>query len=340
MIKKNKNFIFILFILAILIVGCRPPTSTQGEDTSYRTGTEGLVMNFIPGAPPSKMFADEDDVYIPISIEIRNKGAYPTSKDYDGWDIDSVIFIGGYDKKIIGQWELGDESVAEPRVDLNEKKDVLEGKSINNPKGGYDLLEFTGTASLGDIEVDKYTPNFLVTACYEYKTKASPNVCIDPRPFSTVNERKVCNIHDVSLTNQGAPVAVTKVESKALSNSIQFKIHFKNVGKGEVIAIDELEKCSSAGEKLEKRHMDFVKIEEVEIGGNSIKSDCGQLLNIDSYGDYARLINNQGFIVCNLKNYKEDVDSAYTTPLYVELSYGYRTAISSSVEIVKVPESR
>jgi len=337
MIKKNKNFIFILFILAILIVGCRPPTSTQGEGSSYRTGTEGLVMNFIPGAPPSKMFADEDEVDIPISIEIRNKGAYPTSKD-SGWESNSVIFIGGYDKNIIDQWELGDSGNG-PSVSLSEKTDVLEGKSINNPEGGYDLLEFTGTVSLRDIEVDKYTPNFLITACYDYKTKASPNVCIDPRPFSTVNERKVCNIHDVSLTNQGAPVAVTKVESKALSNSIQFKIHFKNVGKGEVIAIDELEKCSSAGEKLEKRHMDFVKIEEVEIGGNSIKSDCGQLLSVNNQPDYARLINNQGFIVCNLKDYKEDIDSAYTTPLYVELSYGYRTAISKSVEIVKVPES-
>ena len=333
MIKKNKNFIFILFIV-ILIVGCRPPTSTQGESSSYRTGAEGLVMNFIPGAPPTKMFADEGEVDIPISIEIRNKGAYPTSKDY-GWE-NSVIFIGGYDKNIIDQWELGDSGNG-PSVNLNEKTDVLEGKSINNPEGGYDLLEFTGTAKLGDIGVDKYTPNFLVTACYDYKTKASPNVCIDPRPFSTVNERKVCNIHDVSLTNQGAPVAITKVESKALSNSIQFKIHFKNVGKGEVIAIDELEKCSSSNEKLEKRHMDFVKVEKVELGGEKI--DCGKLLNVGSQEGYARLINNQGFIVCNLKDYKEDIDSAYTTPLYVELAYGYRSAISKSVEIVKVPES-
>lgn len=334
MIKKNKNFIFILFVV-ILIVGCRPPTSTQGESSSYRTGTEGLVMNFIPGAPPSKMFADEDKVDIPISIEIRNKGAYPASKD-SGWSSNSVIFIGGYDKNIISEWELGD-SGNEPSVSLSEKADVLEGKSINNPEGGYDLLEFTGTANLGDIDVDKYTPNFLVAACYDYKTKASPNVCIDPRPFSTVNERKVCNIHDVSLTNQGAPVAITKVESKALSSSIQFKIHFKNVGNGELIAVDELAKCSSSDEKLEKRHMDFVKIENVELGGEKI--DCGKLLSVNNQPNYARLINNQGFIVCNLKDYKEKVDSAYTTPLYVEIAYGYRSVISKSVEIVKVPES-
>ena len=337
MVGKNKKFALILLIV-ILIVGCRPPTSTQGEGSSYRAGAEGLVMNFISGAPPNKIFADEDEVHIPISIEVRNRGAYPTSKDSSAWS-NSVIFIGGFDKGIIDQWELGDSGISdEPTVNLNEKIDVLEGKSINNPEGGYDLLEFTGTVDLENIDVDKYTPNFLVTACYDYKTKASPNVCVDPRPFSTVKERKVCNVNDVSLTNQGAPVAITKVESKALSNSIQFKIHFKNVGKGEVIAIEELTRCSPDGEKLEKRHMDFVKVEKVELGGGDI--DCGKLLSVGNQDGYARLINNQGFIVCNLKDYKEDVDSAYTTPLYVELSYGYRNVISSSVEIIKVPESR
>lgn len=337
---KNKNFILVLFVL-VLIVGCRPPTSGgTGGTSSYRTGAEGLVMNFIPGAPQSKMYADEDDVEIPISIEVRNKGAYPTPSD-SGWEGNSVIFIGGYDKNIIDSWKLGDDELGDtPIVRLDKKTDVLEGKSINNPEGGYDLLEFTGTASFSDIDADKYTPNFLVTACYEYKTRANPNVCIDPRPFSTVNERKVCSIQDVSLTNQGAPVAVTKVESKALSNSIQFKIHFKNVGKGEVIAIDNLEKCSPSKEKLEKSEMDLVKIKEVKVGSSSIKDKCGQLLSVGGQEGYARLINNQGFIVCNLKVDKDEVKSAYTTPLYVELSYGYRSVISKAVEIIKVPESR
>lgn len=336
MIKKNKKFIFVFLVLAVLIVGCRPPTSKgTGSTSSYRTGTEGLVMNFISGAPPSSTFADEDDVEIPISIEVRNKGAYPTTSD-DGWKGESVIFIGGYDKSIMGQWKLGDATVSKPSVSLSDKKEVLEGKSINNPEGGYDLLEFTGTANLGKIDIDKYTPNFLVTACYEYKTKAGPNVCVDPRPFSTVNERKVCTIQDVSLTNQGAPIAITKVESKALSSSIQFKIHFKNIGKGEVISIDKLKSCSD-GSELRRGDMDLVKVEKVELGGEIIK--CGTL-TVGGQEGYARLINNQGFIVCNLKDYKkeEDVDSAYTTPLYVELSYGYRSVISKAVEIVKVPE--
>jgi hypothetical protein len=302
--KKNKNFIWTLFILIILISGCRPPTSDGSKAYGYRKGTNGLVMNFLSGAPPDKIFADSDKVEIPISIEVRNKGAYPTPDDGTSWNYNSVIFISGFDKGIIKNWKIENNNLDNvPSVNLKGRA-VLEGKSINNPEGGYDLLEFVGTADLGGIN-EKYIPNFLVTACYDYKTIANPNVCIDPRPFTTAKEKKVCTIHDVSLKDQGAPVAITKVEEKALSNSLQFKIHFKNVGRGDVIAINALNRCYGEGrqEKLEKRHMDLVKITKVRIGTKDL--NCGKLLTIEGDDNYARLINNEGFVVCNLKDYKE-----------------------------------
>ena len=321
----RKNFILILFLLVILIIGCKPPTSSSSDTSSYRQGTSGLVMNFLSGAPPSNMYADSNEIDIPISIEVRNKGAYPTSDD--SWNDGNVIFISGFDAAIISSWELDGGSGSS--ASLSGKADVLEGKSINNPEGGYDLLEFIGTADLGTIDIEKYTPNFLVTACYDYKTKASPNVCIDPRPFTTVKENKVCDIHDVSLDSQGAPVAITKVESKALSSSLQFKIHFKNVGKGDVIKFDSLSKCSTDGEKLGRKDMDIIEISDVKIGNKGLTNCKGDV----------RLINNEGFIVCYLDDYKEE-SSAYTTPLYIEIAYGYRSTISKSVEIVKVPDPK
>lgn len=348
--KINKNAILVLF-LVILIVGCSPPTAESKEKDVYRSGTQGLVMNFLEGAPQKKMYVDAPytDIEIPVSIEVRNKGAYPTSDDMGEslWETDKdddVIFISGFDPNIISGWKIADEDAElianYPYILLRDRIETLEGKSINNPEGGYDLLEFIGKIDLSDLDIEKYTPTFLVTACYDYKTKASPNVCIDPRPFTTVKERKVCEIHDISLSNQGAPIAITKVESQALSNSIQFKIRFKNVGKGDVIATDLLARCSGKEEtgKLEKRHMDLVKIAKVEIAGEEL--NCGNLLSVEDHGGYARLFNNEGFVVCNLENYKENVDTAYITLLDIELAYGYRDAISKEVEIVKVPEAK
>lgn len=359
MVRINKNLVLALFVLVILIVGCRPPTSSStGEGSIYRKGTGGLVINFLSGAPPSKMFVDSPyTVEIPISIEVWNKGAYPGLTEDEGrmqlWKTDKdddVIFISGFDHNLITDWNV-DGNSAEliggkyPYVLLEDKVEVLEGKNINNPEGGYDLLEFIGALDLGSIYIDKYNPSFLVTACYDYKTKAEPNVCIDPRPFSAVNERKACEIKDISLTNQGAPVAITKVEVQALSNSMQFRIHFKNVGKGSVIATDVLKRCSGKDGKgnLKKSDMDLVKVIKVEVGDMPL--ECGKPVSVRGYEGqqhkgYARLVNGQGFVVCNLDNYKDDVDSAYTTPLYVELAYGYKETILKTVEIIKVPEPK
>ncbi len=370
MVKINKNFVLCFFVIVIFIVGCSPPTSSGEKGSEFRKGTDGLIVKFLSGAPPSKMYADEDTLKIIVSIEVWNKGAYPDPVEEGRMELwktdkeDDVILISGFDPNIINKWEFESAEAGKinkyPYFLLEDKADILEGKNINNPGGGYDLLEFVGTADLKNMEADKYTPNFLVTACYDYKTKASPNVCVDPRPFSTVDERKVCEIKDISLSSQGAPVAITQVEVQALSNSLQFKIHFKNVGKGDVIATDVLKRCSGKDKKediahggvLKKSDIDLVKVVRVQMGDDvyrwdtgGSKLDCDAPVSVQGYGkeqkhrSYARLINDKGFIVCNLKDYKDDVSSAYSTPLYIELAYGYRDTISKSVEIVKVPKS-
>jgi len=48
------------------------------------------------------------------------------------------------------------------------------------------------------------------------------------------------------------------------------------------------------------------------------------------------LFNNEGFIVCSAPK-REEIKTAFTTPLSVELLYGYRNSISKTVEIINVP---
>lgn len=373
--------ILILLVVITLITGCRPPTS-EGSGSEYRSGTKGLTMNFLSGAPPSTIYIDKgaNNKYtqeIPITIEVYNKGSYPIISDTSSntdvknfwtgtWRNDDVIYISGFDNKIISKWEIGSKDLKQqgsegtdyPAINLGDRMKNLYGKQINNPDGGYDILEFTGTVDLSNLMLEKYEPTFLVTACYDYMTRASPNICIDPDPFSTVKEDKVCTISDTTLKDQGAPVAITKIEQKALSNSMQFKIYFKNVGGGDVIATDVLKRCSgqttdtSDGEtvgKLSRKDMDVVKVKAVMLRGNEKDNlKCvGDYIDIEKYdgkmeGSYARLINNEGSILCNLPEYKKDSTKkeyreAFETPLYIELLYGYRNTISKKVEIIKVP---
>lgn len=357
MVKKNIKLFLVLLITLILLVGCRPPTSQSNSNSKYSSGTKGVNINFLPGTPPKEVYSEypHSDIEIPISIEIKNQGNYPTSEDdklgqMNLWltdKHDDLIYISGYDPNLFFDWEIEDDDAdlldnKYPVIHFEDRIDNLEGRSINNPNGGYDLIEFITSADLSGIKGDKYSPNFLVTLCYDYKTKATSNVCLDPRPFSTVKENKVCNIQDTTLTNQAAPVAVTKVEQKALSNSMQFKIHFRNVGGGDLIALDVLKRCSGqeiyARSELKNNDMNLVKVLDVKVGEESIRDNCNQLVKVAENTGYARLINNEGFIVCTLKDYKENSDSAYITTIYVELGYGYRNTISKKVDIVLVPE--
>ena len=51
-----------------------------------------------------------------------------------------------------------------------------------------------------------------------------------------------------------------------------------------------------------------------------------------------RLNNGEGFIICSLDDYAfEDATTAYSTPLTLELRYGYRSSVSKSLSIVKLP---
>ena len=83
---------------------------------------------------------------------------------------------------------------------------------------------------------------FRVTAKYAYQTEASADVCVDPyfKESRYENVIKTCEMKDISLSGgQGAPVTVTKVETKKSLISedrikMEYTIYIENKGKGEV----------------------------------------------------------------------------------------------------------
>ncbi|MBS3103012.1 hypothetical protein J4458_06245 [Candidatus Woesearchaeota archaeon] len=338
--KNNKKVVLLLafLLLIVILAGCKNSQTKGAKSEQAFTGTQGLVVNFLPNNPPDKLIADSNQVEIPILIEVRNRGTYPAPDKSERWSENDVIFLSGFDPKLIPNWRVDNKDSGEenPKISLSLKS--LEGKNILNPEGGYDSAEFVGSLDISNLKIDRYKPSFLVTACYNYVTRATPTVCIDPNPFSLTKEKKICDVKAVSLTNQGAPVAVTRIEEEILRNSFNFKIYFKNVGGGDVIAVDKLNRCAPApsSEKLDRKDIDLVKIVDVKLSDESIKDSCKPVAEVDGSRDYARLFNNEGFIVCSAPK-REEIKTAFTTPLSVELLYGYRNSISKTVEIINVP---
>ena len=334
MIKKEKKLFLALFlILLISISSCTSGKNTKKSVEEIRVGSEGIAINFLTNAPPDTIHVEQGKTnQFDIIIEIKNKGAYPQPDEGISGSAPKFgkVYLSGFDGKIIDL-----KSKDNNNGDLSIKS--LQGRSTINPDGGQDLLSFTGSIDYINLNVEKYEPVLLATACYGYMTVAGPAVCIDPNPYSTIKEKKVCEVQNIVLSNQGAPVAVTRIDEEAFATKTRFKITVKNVGTGDVMKEDAASnKCDPRGEaRIAREDIDKVKLESAKIAGRELQ--CQPFVDGQVIGQSGliRLTNNgEGFAICELpsSDYSNKV-SAYTTPLLIQLSYGYRNTIEKKIMI-------
>jgi len=307
-----KKIIVFGIVLMFFITSC----AQGGErEENFRTGSEGLVMRFLPNQPPSKIY---DDQNLDVQIEVANRGAYTVNGIMD------TVYLSGFDHSIV-RLEQGIRG-----SDIEE----IEGKSLYNPIGSVDYVSFTGNpkSPLSSAGIDKYPFTLLATMCYGYETIASENVCIDPNPYGPAQREKVCNAQPVSFGTQGAPIAVTNVDVIPSKKRTMFKITIQNVGVGDVYkdGPDYDQKCSPYDVTgLQFGEIDNVLIDSVSVSGLEIKGTCKG--NFDDDKQHVRLTNGQTTITCELAN--PQTSTAFVTPLIVKLNYGYRQTMSTFVEI-------
>jgi len=321
MIKKFKirlEFLFLILFI-ILVSGCLP-NRNSGSSKDFAKGSDGLSINFLENNPLDSYLVDEEEEPITLILEIKNQGAFPDENDLNILDTGQV-YISGYDEEIIN---FDDKS-------KNLDPEFLLGKSSSNPEGGYDTINFDGSIIADNMIVSRYEPTLLATICYPYVTRVSTSVCVDPFPTED-RGKKVCNLGSQRLTSQGAPIAITRIDQEASSNKIQFKISLKNIGDGEIIKFNELDKCDPhGGERLEADEFDRVQLVRATVSPTELR--CGPFVE----GSNIRLVDGEGFVICSLDiNDLENIDSAYVTPLNLEFRYGYRTTTSKSIIISKI----
>ena len=314
-----------VLVLMLVLSSCKLGKQEK-QDRFEATGTEAITMKFLSNSPPDRIVVGDADVDFKVMVEARNVGAYPESTS----EIAGSIFIGGYDKTILN-FKVGDAD----STTLSFKDKFLQGRSGLNPNGGYDLLQYDGKVIALNLPVGKYNPTLSLTSCYKYQTNANPSVCIDPNPYSDTT-KKICTIQPITLSSQGAPVAVTRIEEDIISNKIYFRITVKNVGSGDVLGVLP-ERCSPEAQVLKRDEFDLVKLEEIKLSNTDLKASCKPLVGASS--DSIRLINGEGTIICDttltddMKNQKQ----GYTTPLKIKLEYTYRNFFQKPIEILKLP---
>ncbi len=215
------------------------------------------------------------------------------------------------------------------------------GKSVSNPEGTFKLVKFTARAKKLDLLSVQHTSPVILTACYGYTTELVQDVCIDPDVTTTKEIDKACTIEDISLTDQGAPIAITKIQTNMLPDddvtAPQFIISVENKGKGEVISRDKLRQACSAS-KLESGDWNRVTVSEFGFSNDKYYYKYGdENSNIECTPNPVRLIKGAGTVRCTLKSDKISRDTpAYTTSAHVKLDYGYTQSVTKNVVIEKI----
>lgn len=305
----QKPLLLLSIVVLVLLASCKPTgTPSQAFVQEFRTGSQGLSMRFAQNLPPTRLFSGEE---LATVLELENKGTYTIGTPGDR------IYLSGFDPNIISGISPAGEQIP-----------LLEGRTQFITQGGFDTVAFKARTLLLK---DKYPVRLLATACYGYETVATAIVCIDPKPYAPVATPKVCTPQNVQLGGgQGAPIAVTLVETDASPGKTRFKIHVQNVGGGEVFRSggQMLGKCGPVGGGLSiTDEISYVELKDVIVSGVSIRGNCRPLDK-----GHVRLTNGQGIVYCEFTQPRGD--AAYSSPLIVVLKYGYTQSLIKDVEIL------
>lgn len=320
--------IFFLLLIVITAAGCRSSGGNTSKNTGdIRVGSDGIVVSFVPNNPPPVINVNGKEP-INVLLQLTNKGAFPPDGNRVG-ELQMAVYLSGFDINIMY-----------PTKDLIAPR-ALEGKSSINPIGGTDIASFEGEIDGNNLFADKYDVTLLATICYDYETLAASQVCIDPEPYSTINQKKVCQVGGLTLTNQGAPIAITKIDEETLSTKTRFRIAIKNVGGGDVLGTStDTGRCNPWSDsyanvnRIGRNDIDKVYVESVMAGNQPLT--CGPFINgpIQEIKGEARLVNGEGFIICELERGKyANQKTAYTTPLSIRLYYAYRNTATTKLLI-------
>lgn len=317
LIEINKKLILMVGILFLLVLaGCYGDNGDNPiTDKDVRRGVDGLKMELTKNAPPEKVFEESK---FPIVVELKNKGAS---------DIENGILAFGFEKDYA---DVVKENDAKQEFDI-------EGKSIFNLNGDEEFIAIDAQTKKIGAQSETHTSTILVTACYPYKTIFGDSVCVDTDIYGMGRGEKACTVKDLSFSvGQGAPVTITKIETRMLPDADEnrvkphFIIYVENKGNGEVISVDKVEEACTS-QALEHTDFNVININAVLSGKNL---DCS--VGDDPGAAIVRLRNKEDMIRCTLEEGIDKNLGAYTAPLSIELEYGYTFTISKDVIIEKI----
>ncbi len=299
--------LILVITLTLVLSGCT--SLLKGGQNADIQGSDGLVMTI--GRLPSEVSVGQG---LQIPIQLENVGVHKVEN--------VILSISGYNPQYVHFNGL-------PKIEgIN-----LDGRSTFVPVGEKTTKFFTiDSITLPDYKELQQT--FEAYACYQYKTEASPVVCINPQlTFGLTDMKSGCTFYDAQISpSQGAPLAVTKVESFYYTNQhdIEFRISVQDVsGKGVVLDSLAYGKRCLGTEALKTEDLNTIKVDAF-MSGQKLPCYVGET-QTDKFLLQNNLNANEYSIRCVAKI--DPAEPAFTTPLSITLSYGYAIGKSFTITL-------
>ena len=293
----------LLLCVLVLLLGCQ--VTGPNAVPEIHIGTQGLVMSFVDKAPPDVLYPDRP---FQIAIDFQNKGAT---------DIASGMYVIGVEDEFV-QLQTAN------KLGLR-----LRGKSLFSTEGDRTIQTHTAFTTTLPEESQSRTTTVRVTACYDYQTQASADVCIDTDPLNLRLGKKPCSVSPVGLGGgQGAPVAVTRVVPDMLltddKNVVRpaFDISLANVGNGQVFAKSRVQAACSGGH-LSADDFNTVRV-TASLGGLMLACEPDHVV-----------LGSDTMVRCTSGGISTDMGT-YSTQLQITLDYGYTLSMSKELLLKRI----
>jgi hypothetical protein len=308
-IRRRVMRLIFVALLCLFLASCMNNANNPALG-NYNTGSQGVEISFVQGSPPALLYEGDP---LNVVLQLRNLGAFPETGAPQG-----KIILSGFDNNAInGQFEGGNANFPTE----------LSGRSEINPQGGYALKEYTDNEVRIPFDSDRYQTTLMATSCYKYRTKATPTVCVDPDPNGRVGT-KACTVRSVAAGTQGAPIAVTSVDTRISSNEVFFTARISNVGGGTLITPAAFSSCPFA--------LDYKDKDVAFVTMRTSFSQIGECTPRGTPDDPVRMLGGTGTITCAFNN---PGGNAFTTPVEIIVDYAYSKSITHNL-VIENPNAR
>ncbi|RME77716.1 hypothetical protein D6774_03560 [Candidatus Woesearchaeota archaeon] len=285
--------------------------------SQFYGGDQGLVISFVPGAPPDEV-VDKGQPF-GASVLIENKG------DDDVAAGEYRVTLTGIDPALFSTTAAA--MTQKPSEELRAAQVDASGTRIEGAKVTVDFPQGGSFEHSREIS-GAVTYNLKADLCYQYSSKANANLCVLEDILGTQGRAdKLCEISESKdVDASGAPVKVVNfVESAASSDKISFVFTIRHVGSGSVHALG-----SDCSDEFSKRNKVKVTIDTGISGTLSCSGISDGSASGSTYTGTVQLLNGEREIRCTQTvNNPSDFESLAE----ITIDYDYRTSVSKQLRV-------